>query len=74
MKGLLYVTPRVNRKTALFRFGQWVEVYPHEVMLIHPSLYEELKFEFKIAKGQKVYRTQKAARQARNNKKLVTRS
>lgn len=73
MKGLMYVTPREKRKTALFRYGQWVEVYPNEVILIHPSLYEELRFDFKPAKGQKIYRTQKAAKEAKGNRKLITR-
>lgn len=72
MKGLIYVSPIGNRKVALFKLGQWVEVYPGEVILIHPSLYEELKTEMKKSKGQKIYKSMKKAKEAKNNRKLIS--
>lgn len=71
----VFYTPGNKSKVGLFKYGQWVEVYPGEILPCHPSLAFEMEVENKMkrAKGQKVYRTQREAKEAKGNLHLTIR-
>lgn len=69
----VYYTPGTKHKVGLFKYGQWIEVYPGEILPCHPSLDFEMRTmnKMKRAKGQKVYKTQKEAMKAKGNLRLT---
>lgn len=68
---LVYLTPKDNRKTALMRYGEWIEVYPREVIYAHKTNQDELK-KMGLVPTEKVpvFKTQKEALKASKTNKL----
>jgi hypothetical protein len=53
---------------ALFRFGEWIEIYNGEALMCHPSYIGELKSNYMVeCDGPTVYPTIEEALNARNN-------
>ena len=67
-----YYTPKKGKKlVSLMRYGEWVTVYPKEVIYAHES-HEDVLFGAGLEKcsGVKVYKTKKAALKGKNNSYL----
>jgi hypothetical protein len=66
-------TPKSGRKIALFRYGEWIEVYPNEILLAHKDHETDLiNSGFKRVRIPKVYRTVKEAMKHGGNRLSFT--
>lgn len=62
------MTPIDKNCVALFRWGEWIEVYKGEALMAHPDYKHMLETHFMMeCKGPVVYPTIKEALEARNN-------
>lgn len=71
----VYMTPDPKRRlVALYKYGQWIEVYKGEVLLVHKCHIGELQMmNFVITERPTVYKSRKAAEMGIGKQTIVIR-
>ena len=71
----VYMTPDPKRRlVALYKYGQWIEVFRGEVILVHKCHIGELQMQnFVVTQRPEVYKSRKAAELGIGKKTIVIR-